>query len=155
MGSPIALHENVVELRRGQTIDRNMLLRKLVQALYTRNDVDLARGNFRVKGDVVDVALAYSESIVRISFWDDEIDAIEELDAVTMDRMSQFDEYKLYPANLFMTTQEQTNLAIRQIQDDLVQQIAYFQDLGDMIKAERIKERVEYDMVMIKEMGNY
>ena len=154
MGSPIALHENVIELRRGQNIDRNMLLRRLVQALYTRNDIELARGNFRVKGDVVDIAPAYSETIVRISFWDDEIDAIEELDAMTMDRLAQFDDYKIYPANLFMTTQEQTNLAIRQIQDDLVQQIAYFQDLGDTIKADRIKERVEYDMEMIKELGH-
>ena len=154
MGSPIALSENVIEVRRGQTIDRNVLLRKLVQALYTRNDIELQRGNFRVKGDVVDIAPAYSETIVRISFWDDEIDAIEELDAMTMSRLAQFDEYRLYPANLFMTTQEQTNIAIRQIQDDLVQQIAYFQDLGDPIKADRIKERVEYDMEMIKELGH-
>lgn len=126
MGSPIALTENVIELRRGQVIDRNMLLRKLVQALYTRNDIELSRGMFRVKGDVVDIAPAYSETIVRIIFWDDEIDAIEELDAMTMARMAQFEEYKIYPANLFMTTQEQTNVAIRQIQDDLMDQIAYF-----------------------------
>ena len=154
MGSPIALSENVIEVRRGQTIDRNVLLRKLVQALYTRNDIELARGNFRVKGDVVDIAPAYSETILRISFWDDEIDAIEELDAMSMACMAQFDEYRIYPANLFMTTQEQTNIAIRQIQDDLVQQIAYFQELGDPIKADRIKERVEYDMEMIKELGH-
>ena len=154
MGSPIALSENVIELWRGQTMDRNVLLRKLVQALYTRNDMELTRGNFRVKGDVVDIAPAYSETIVRISFWDDEIDAIEELDAMTMMRMAQFDEYRLYPANLFMTTQEQTNLAIRQIQDDLVSQIAYFRQLGDPVKADRIKERVEYDMEMIKELGH-
>ena len=154
MGSPIALSENVIQVRRGQTMDRNVLLRKLVQALYTRNDMELARGNFRVKGDVVDIAPAYSETVMRISFWDDEIDAIEELDAMTMLRMAQFDEYRLYPANLFMTTQEQTNIAIRQIQDDLVNQIAYFQQLGDPVKADRIKERVEYDMEMIKELGH-
>ena len=154
MGSPIALTENVIELRRGQVIDRNMLLRKLVQALYTRNDIELSRGMFRVKGDVVDIAPAYSETIVRIIFWDDEIDAIEELDAMTMARMAQFEEYKIYPANLFMTTQEQTNVAIRQIQDDLMEQIAYFQNMGDPIKADRIKERVEYDMEMIKELGH-
>ena len=109
---------------------------------------------FRVKGDVVDIAPAYSETIVRIIFWDDEIDAIEELDAMTMARMAQFEEYKIYPANLFMTTQEQTNVAIRQIQDDLMDQIAYFQNMGDPIKADRIKERVEYDMEMIKELGH-
>ena len=154
MGSPIALSENVIEIHCGQTLDRNMLLRRLVQALYTRNDMELARGNFRVKGDVVDIAPAYSESIVRISFWDDEIDAIEELDAMTMTRLAKFEEYRIFPANLFMTTQEQTNIAIRHIQDDLMQQIAYFQDLGDNIKAERIKERVEYDMEMIKELGH-
>ncbi|MGN0282947.1 MAG: excinuclease ABC subunit UvrB [Prevotella sp.] len=154
MGSPIALSENVIEVRRGQTMDRNALLRKLVQALYTRNDIELTRGCFRVKGDVVDIAPAYSESILRISFWDDEIDAIEELDSLNMTRLARFDEYRLYPANLFMTTQEQTNIAIRQIQDDLVQQIAYFQDIGDTIKADRIKERVEYDMEMIKELGH-
>ena len=131
-----------------------MLLRKLVQALYTRNDIELSRGMFRVKGDVVDIAPAYSETIVRIIFWDDEIDAIEELDAMTMARMAQFEEYKIYPANLFMTTQEQTNVAIRQIQDDLMDQIAYFQNMGDPIKADRIKERVEYDMEMIKELGH-
>ena len=154
MGSPVALHENVIGLKRGQHMDRNALLRKLVAALYVRNDLELKRGNFRVKGDTVDVAMAYSEVVLRITFWDDEIDALEELDSVTMQRMAQFDEYKLYPANLFMTTQEQTNIAIRQIQDDLVKQVEYFTELGDGIKAQRIKERVEYDMEMIKELGH-
>lgn len=154
MGSPVALSENVIELRRGQSIDRNALLRKLVQALYMRNDIDLQRGSFRVKGDTIDVAMAYNEAILRITFWDDEIDAIEERDAVTLDRLASFDEYKLYPANLFMTTQEQTNIAIRNIQDDLTKQVAYFTELGDPIKAQRIKERVEYDMEMIKELGH-
>ncbi len=154
MGSPIALHENVIEIHKGQILDRNSLLRKLVSALYTRNDIELKRGCFRVKGDTIDIAMAYSEVILRITFWDDEIDCIEELDAVTMDRLATFEEYKLYPANLFMTTQEQTNIAIHQIQDDLVKQVAYFEELGDTIKAKRIKERVEYDMEMIKELGH-
>ncbi len=154
MGSPIALHENVIELHRGQILDRNALLRRLVQALYVRNDMDLQRGNFRVRGDTVDVAMAYNEVVLRITFWDDEIDSIEELDAVTLDRMASFEEYKLYPANLFMTTQEQTNIAIRAIQDDLTKQVEYFTELGDTIKAQRIKERVEYDMEMIKELGH-
>lgn len=154
MGSPVALSENVIELRRGQSIDRNALLRKLVQALYVRNDIDLQRGSFRVKGDTIDVAMAYNEAILRITFWDDEIDAIEERDAVTLDRLASFKEYKLYPANLFMTTKEQTNIAIRNIQDDLTKQVAYFTELGDPIKAQRIKERVEYDMEMIKELGH-
>ena len=154
MGSPVALHENVIELHRGQILDRNVLLRKLVAALYVRNDLELKRGCFRVKGDTVDVAMAYSEVILRITFWDDEIDTLEELDAVTMDRLVSFEEYKLYPANLFMTSQEQTNIAIRQIQDDLVKQVAFFEEMGDGIKAQRIKERVEYDMEMIKELGH-
>ena len=154
MGSPVALHENVIEIHKGQILDRNALLRKLVSSLYVRNDIELKRGCFRVKGDTVDVALAYNEAVLRITFWDDEIDAIEELDAMTMGRMATFEEYKLYPANLFMTSQEQTSIAIRQIQDDLVKQIAFFEEVGDNIKAQRIKERVEYDMEMIKELGH-
>jgi len=154
MGSPNALSENVIEIRQGQNIERNVLLRKLVQSLYVRNDLTLERGNFRVKGDTVDIYMAYSEKILRVTFWDDEIDAIEELDPVTMMRMGRYAEYKLYPANLFMTTQEQTNKAIHDIQDDLVKQVAFFEELGDGIKAQRIKERVEYDMEMIKELGH-
>ena len=154
MGSPVALQENVIELHVGQKLDRNALLRKLVQSLYIRNDLDLQRGNFRVKGDTVDIAMAYSEVVLRVTFWDDEIDALEEMDSVTFDRLARFDEYKLYPANLFMTSQEQTNIAIREIQDDLVKQIAFFEEMGDSIKAARIKERVEYDMEMIKELGH-
>ena len=154
MGSPVALQENVIELQTGQKLSRNALLRKLVQLLYVRNDMDLQRGNFRVKGDTVDIALAYSETVLRITFWDDEIDAIEEVDGVTFDRMASFKDYKLYPANLFMTSQEQTAIAIHDIQDDLVKQIAFFEEQGDTIKAQRIKERVEYDMEMIKELGH-
>ena len=154
MGSPVALNENIIEIHRGQIMDRNALLRKLVAALYVRNDLELKRGYFRVKGDTIDIAMAYNETILRITFWDDEIDAIEELDSMTMTRTAQFEEYKLYPANLFMTTQEQTNIAIRHIQDDLVKQVAYFEELGDTFKAQRIKERVEYVMEMIKELGH-
>ena len=154
MGSPVALNENIIEIHRGQIMDRNALLRKLVAALYVRNDLELKRGYFRVKGDTIDIAMAYNETILRITFWDDEIDAIEELDSMTMTRTAQLEEYKLYPANLFMTTQEQTNIAIRHIQDDLVKQVAYFEELGDTFKAQRIKERVEYDMEMINELGH-
>ncbi|MCI7010798.1 MAG: excinuclease ABC subunit UvrB [Prevotella sp.] len=154
MGSPVALSENVIELKQGMNMGRNNYLRKLVQALYLRNDLTLERGCFRVKGDTVDVAMAYSEVILRVTFWDDEVDTIEELDAVTMDRLGSFVEYKLYPANLFMTTQDQTNQAIHDIQDDLQKQVAYFTETGEPIKAERIRERVEYDMEMIKELGH-
>ena len=154
MGSPVALQENVIELKVGQKITRNALLRKLVQSLYVRNDVELQRGNFRVKGETVDIAMAYSEVVLRITFWDDEIDTIEEMDAETFSRIASFQDYRLYPANLFMTSEEQTNIAIHDIQDDLVKQIAFFEEQGDAIKAQRIKERVEYDMEMIKELGH-
>ena len=154
MGSPVALQEKVIELHVGQKIDRNALLRKLVQSLYVRNDLDLQRGHFRVKGDTVDIFMAYSEVVLRITFWDDEIEAIEEVDAVSYDHLARFEEYKLYPANLFMTSQEQTNIAIHDIQDDLTKQVEFFESIGDPIKAQRIKERVEYDMEMIKELGH-
>ena len=154
MGSPVALQENVIELQVGQKMSRNALLRKLVQSLYVRNDMELQRGNFRVKGETVDIAMAYSEVVLRITFWDDEIDTIEEMDAETFSRIASFNDYRLYPANLFMTSQEQTNIAIHDIQDDLVKQIAFFEEQGDAIKAQRIKERVEYDMEMIKELGH-
>lgn len=154
MGSPMALSENVIVLKKGQVIERNELLRRLVQSLYTRNDLELQRGTFRVKGDTVDIAVAYNEIVLRIVFWDDEIESIEECDPMTMQRIARFDEYQLYPANLFMTTQEQTDIAIKAIQDDLMKQIIFFNELGDGIKAQRIKERVEYDMEMIKELGH-
>ena len=154
MGSPVALSEGVIELYRGQKLERNMLLRKLVAALYVRNDLDLQRGTFRVKGDTVDVAMAYSEKLLRLTFWDDEIDAIEEIDPMTMMRTAEFEQYRLYPANIFVTSEDQTVRAIRQIQDDLVEQVDYFTQLGDPIRAQRIKERVEYDMEMIKELGH-
>jgi excinuclease ABC subunit B len=154
MGSPVALQENVIELHRGQILDRNALLRRLVSALYVRNDIDLQRGNFRVKGDTVDIFMAYSEVVLRVTFWDDEIDMIEEVDAVTFSRMATFEEYRLYPANLFTTSEEQTHIAIRNIQDDLVKQVEFFNEIGDTDKAQRIKERVEYDMEMIKELGH-
>lgn len=154
MGSPIALSENVIEIRCGQRMDRNALLRKLVQALYVRNDIELQRGTFRVKGDTIDILMAYSDAVLRVIFWDDEIDSIEELNHITMQRLGRFDEYKIYPANLFTTSQQQTIKAIHDIQDDLSKQIEFFTDLGDNIKAQRIKERVEYDMEMIKELGH-
>lgn len=154
MGNPSAFYENVIELKVGQRIDRNELLRKLVNSLYVRNDLDLARGTFRVKGDTIDVALAYSENILRISFWDDEIDGIEELDELTLHTKSRFDCYRIYPANLFITSQAQTATAITQIQDDMVKQVEFFKETGKPIEAQRIKERVEYDIEMIRELGH-
>lgn len=154
MGGPTAMANSVISVKRGDTIERNMFLRKLVDALYIRNDIDLVRGTFRVKGDTVDIAMAYSDNILRIIWWDDEIDSIEELDSVTFHRLASFEEYQIYPANLFVTSKEQTEHAIRLIQDDLLKQVDFFNDLGDHIRAQRIKERVEYDMEMIKELGH-
>ena len=154
MGGPVAMQESIIHIKRGQRIDRNVFLRKLVNALYVRNDIDLQRGYFSVKGDTVNIAMAYSDYVVRISWWDDEIDSIEEVDSLTMRRMQSFEEYAIYPANLFVTTAEQTERAIYQIQDDLTKQVAFFEEIGDPIKAQRIKERVEYDMEMIKELGH-
>lgn len=154
MGGPTAMQGSIISIHRGQRIERNDLLRKLVDALYVRNDIELKRGEFRVKGDTVDIAMAYSENILRVTFWDDEIDAIEELDAMTLRRKEAFDEYQIFPANLFVTTKEQQETAVRMIQDDLTAQIEYFNSIGDSIKAQRIKERVEYDLEMIKELGH-
>ena len=154
MGGPTAMSNSIISVRRGQTIDRNEFLRKLVDALYLRNDIDMKRGNFRVKGDTVDVSMAYSDNILRITWWDDEIDSIEELDSETYQRIDSFEEYQIYPANLFVTSKEQTEQAIRLIQDDLLKQVDFFEGLGDHIRAQRIKERVEYDMEMIKELGH-
>ena len=154
MGGPVAMQESIIHVKRGQRLDRNVFLRKLVNALYVRNDIDLQRGCFSVKGDTVNIAMAYSDYVLRISWWDDEIDSIEEVDSLTMRRMQSFEEYAIYPANLFVTTAEQTERAIYQIQDDLTKQVAFFEEIGDPIKAQRIKERVEYDMEMIKELGH-
>lgn len=154
MGGPVEMAKSVISIRCGQKLDRNMFLRNLVNALYVRNDMELKRGNFRVKGDTVDVFMAYSDNVLRVSFWDDEIDSIEEMDSVSFHRLASFDSYQIYPANLFVTSKEQTEIAIRSIQDDLVKQIDYFNELGETIKAQRIKERVEYDMEMIKELGH-
>ena len=154
MGGPASMTNSIVSLKRGEVKDRNVFLRQLVDALYIRNDVDLARGSFRVKGDTVDVAIAYSDNILRISWWGDEIDSIEELDSVDFHRLADFDDYQIYPANIFVTSKEQVDGAVRAIQDDLVKQIDFFTQIGDDIKAQRIKERVEYDMEMIKELGH-
>lgn len=154
MGGPSALQGGVIEIKKGQQIDRDDFLRHLVEIQYVHNDVELKRGEFRVKGDKVDIAMAYSDEILRVTFWDDEIDAIEELDGMTYVSKESFDDYKIYPANLFVTTKDQQEVAVRMIQDDLVKQVDYFKEIGDDVKAQRIKERVEYDLEMIKELGH-
>ena len=154
MGNPSAFYENLIELRVGQKIDRNNLLRKLMDSLYVRNDLTLNRGEVRVKGDTIDVALAYSDYLLRVTFWDDEIESLEEIDSVSMARVSAYESYKVYPANLFMTSRELQEQAIRKIEDDLRDQVAYFEEVGKTLEAKRLHERVTYDVEMIRELGH-
>ena len=154
MGNPSAFYENVILLKMGQRIAMNTLLKRLVDSLYTRNDVAPTRGDFRVKGDTIDVFLAYSDDVLRINFWGDEVDSIEEVDGITGARQANFDEYKIYPANLFLTSKETQEMAIRQIQDDLVEQVALFKEQGKGLEAQRLEERVSYDIEMIRELGH-
>ena len=154
MGNPADFYENVIEIKRGKLLDRNVFLRRLVDSLYVRNDLELNRGNFRVKGDTVDIYLAYNDNLLRVMFWDDEIDAIEEVDPISGVRLGQFEEYKIYPANLFMTTKESQLRAIHQIEDDLTKEVARFEEMGKPYEAKRLYERVTYDMEMIRELGH-
>ena len=154
MGNPADFYDNVIEIKRGKLLDRNVFLRRLVDSLYVRNDLELNRGNFRVKGDTVDIYLAYSDNLLRVMFWDDEIDAIEEVDPISGIRLGQFEEYKIYPANLFMTTKESQLRAIHQIEDDLTKETARFEEEGKPFEAKRLYERVTYDMEMIRELGH-
>lgn len=154
MGNPSDFYNNVIEIKKGKLLDRNVFLRRLVDSLYVRNDIELNRGNFRVKGDTVDIYLTYSDNLLRVMFWDDEIDAIEEIDPVSGIRLATFDEYKIYPANLFMTTKESQLRAIHQIEDDLTKEVAKFEEEGKMYEAKRLYERVTYDMEMIRELGH-
>ncbi len=154
MGNPADFYNNVIPIKKGQLLDRNVFLRKLVDSLYIRNDIELNRGNFRVKGDTVDIALAYTDHVLRVMFWGDEIDAIEEVDFVTGNTIECYEEYKIYPANLFMTTKENTLRAIHQIEDDLAKQVAYFNEQGKFYEAKRLHERVTYDVEMLRELGH-
>uniref|UniRef100_UPI0040266FA6 excinuclease ABC subunit UvrB n=1 Tax=Alloprevotella sp. TaxID=1872471 RepID=UPI0040266FA6 len=154
MGNPSAFYENVIELKVGAQVSPNVLLRKLVSSLYTRNDVAPKAGNFRVKGDTVDIYLAYADELLRVSFWGDEIDGIEEIDALNGYKLAEFEEYKVYPANLFLTSKETQEMAIRKIQDDLRKQVAIFEEEGKTLEAKRLQERVSYDIEMIRELGH-
>ena len=154
MGNPSTFYESLLELHVGQEMDRNELLRRLNELLYVRNDITLNRGEVRVKGDTVDIALAYSDFLLRITFWGDEIESIEELDAESLVRIQRYDYYKIYPANLFMTTKDAQERAIVQIQEDLRAQVAWFENQGKELEAKRLHERVTYDIEMIRELGH-
>ena len=154
MGNPSTFYESLLELHVGQKLDRNDLLRRLNELLYVRNDISPSRGEYRVKGDTVDIALAYSDFLLRITFWDDEIDSIEELDSELLIRIQLYDCYKVYPANLFMTSKDAQERAIVQIQEDLRAQVAFFESQGKELEAKRLYERVTYDIEMIRELGH-
>ena len=154
MGNPSDFYKNVIEIERGRMLDRNVFLRRLVDSLYVRNDIELNRGNFRVKGDTVDIYLAYSDTLLRVTFWGDEIDGIEEVDPITGMTTAPFEAYKIYPANLFMTTKEATLRAIHEIEDDLTKQLAFYESIGNEYEAKGVYERVTYDMEMIRELGH-
>ena len=154
MGNPAAFYENSIDIRVGQRIERNELLRRLMNSLYVRNDVSLKRGEVRAKGDTVDIALAYSDYLLRVTFWDDEIESIEEVDPESMARVSSFEAYKVYPANLFLTSPDTQEKAIAMIKADLEEQVRYFEEMGKELEAKRLYERVNYDIEMIRELGH-
>jgi excinuclease ABC subunit B len=153
IGNPEDFHANVTNMKTGEKVSRNAMLRKLVDALYSRSEVDFQRGNFRVKGDTVDIFPAYADESIRIVFFGDEIEEILAFDPVSGQKLRAMDEAIIYPANIFVTTKERMNAAIRNIQDDLVKQVEYFKEIGKPLEAKRILERTEYDMEMMRELG--
>jgi Excinuclease ABC subunit B len=153
IGNPEDFHSGIIALDKGMTIGRNEFLRRLVDALYSRNEIAFERGHFRVKGDTVEVYLAYADHACRVIFWGDEIEEIEQFDPLNGVLMTKLDKILIYPANIFITTKERTQLAIRHIQDDLVRQVAYFKEIGKHLEAKRLDERVNYDLEMIRELG--
>ncbi len=153
IGNPEDFDKNVVEIKVGQKIARNVFLRNLVDSLYSRTEVELGRGQFRVKGDTVDLYLAYEEIIIRIIFWGDEIESISSLNPETMETELQLEGYKIFPANIFVSTKERTASAIHQIELDLGKQVDMFRNEGREVEAKRLYERVTYDLEMMREVG--
>jgi excinuclease ABC subunit B len=153
IGNPEDFYSNIIAIHKGQTIARNAFLRSLVDSLYSRNEIDFNRGNFRVKGETIDIFLAYSDVALRVVFWGDEIDEIETIDPFNGNIIEVFDQYQIYPANIFVTTKERINRAINEIQDDMMKQVSFFESEGKPYEAKRIRERVTYDLEMIRELG--
>ena len=154
MGSPTNFSENIIHIKRGENLDINVFLRKLVESQYVRNDVELSRGHFRVRGEIVDIYLAYDEKIIRVSFAWDTVDRIEELDGVTNYIIGTMEDYSIYPANLFMTSQETTQRAIHQIEEDLRERLEFYEEIGDLTKKNLLETRVTNDLEMIRELGH-
>ena len=153
IGNPAEFSKNTIEIEVGQVISRNKLLFDFVSSLYSRTEADFNRGNFRVKGDTIDIFPAYADYAFRISFWGDEIEAIDSIDPISGHKIEKFEQIKIYPANIFVTSKENILDAIYEIQDDLVKQMAYFESIGKPLEAKRLQERVEYDLEMIRELG--
>ena len=153
MGNPDDFTSSIFEIKVGQTIARNQLLRKFVDSLYSRTEIDLSRGNFKVRGDIIDVFPAYLDIAYRISFWGDEIEEIHSIDPVSGKKIESIKRLMLYPATLFVTSKERMNDAIFQIQLDMVKQVEFFKTEGKLVEAQRIQERTEYDIEMMKELG--
>lgn len=154
IGNPEDFHDTMIKVKRGQLVSMNVLMRKLVESLYVRNEIELDHGRFRVKGDTIDVFLAYADYIIRIHFWGDEIEEIESIDPLNGTHIESFEEFNIYAANLFVTTPERINRALIEIGDDLTTQVEYFQSIGKNFEAKRLYERVNYDMEMIRELGH-
>ncbi len=154
MGNPADFYNSVIRVKVGDQIDRNKLLRNLVDSLYERNDLAVNRGQFRVKGDTVDVYLAYAEQMIRIIYWGDEIEEIQEINPIDGHVISKFEHFDIYPANLFMTSKEKLDAAMRQIEMDLVKHVEYFESIGRPYEGARLKERVTYDLEMMRELGH-
>lgn len=154
MGNPEDFKSNTILISKKKKLDRDNFLRSLVDCLYSRNEVEFEHGNFRVKGDTVDIYLAYAEIIIRVMFWDEDVESIESIDPVSGAKLESFDEYRIYPANLFVTTKERIHRAIDEIQIDLGRQVDFFQSIGKPLEAKRLYERVTYDVEMIREVGH-
>jgi len=154
IGNPEDFEKVTIEIKEGQKIDRDVFLRSLVESLYSRNETsEYDHGNFRVKGDTVDIFLAYDDTIIRVIFWDDEIESIESIDPISLVTLERLDSFRIYPANLFVTTKERIFRAVEEIQIDLGKQVEFFQSIGKPLEAKRLYERVTYDLEMIKEVG--
>ena len=153
IGNPTEFHKSLIEIALGDKITRTHLLQKLVEALYSRSIADFQRGSFRVKGDVVDIFPAYADNAIRIQFFGDEIEKIQTFDPISGNVTSDFDQIRIYPANLFVSSKETLNNAVRLIQDDLTKQIDFFASVEKPLEAKRLKERTEMDLEMIKELG--
>lgn len=154
IGNPDDFHSNVTVIEKGQIISRNKLLLSFVNALYSRNEVEFDRGNFRVKGDTIDIYPAYADYAYRIIFWDDEIEEIYSFDPINGSKIENYDRATIYPANIFVTSKDRVQSAIHSIQDDMVAQVAFLKEIGKHLEAKRLEEKVSFDLEMIRELGH-